>query len=158
LAEHTAVIRWTRAADPADFLKGRYSREHTWSFDGGQTVPASPSPSVVPKPWSNPAAIDPEEAFVASISSCHFLTFVWLAGREGFQVDAYEDHAVGNTTKNERGVMWVSEVILNPTITYGGDKRPSAEDEARLHHRAHEECFIASSVKTEIIVRSGARG
>jgi organic hydroperoxide reductase OsmC/OhrA len=103
MSEHTAVIRWARSGEPADFLKGKYSREHTWTFDGGQTVPASPSPSVVPSPWSNPAAVDPEEAFVASISSCHFLTFAWLVGRAGFQLDRYEDRAVGKMTKNERG-------------------------------------------------------
>jgi organic hydroperoxide reductase OsmC/OhrA len=152
MAEHIATIAWTRAGAPEDFTKGRYSREHTWTFDGGVIVPASPSPSVVPAPWSNPANVDPEEAFVAAISSCHFLTFIWLAGKQGFVVDAYEDRAVGKMTKNEHGVAWVSECTLHPRITYGGMKQPSAEDEAQLHHGAHEQCFIAQSVKTKIVV------
>lgn len=152
MSEHTAVIRWKRDAAPADFLKGRYSREHTWTFDGGLTVAASPSPSVVRAPWSNPAAVDPEEAFVASIASCHFLTFAWLAAREGFQLDSYEDHAVGKMAKSERGVHWVSEVTLNVSAVYGGEKLPTAEDEDRLHHRAHEECFISNSIKTAVTV------
>ena len=151
MADHIAIIRWTRTGEPADFLKGRYSREHTWTFDGGATVPASPSPHVVPTPWSNPAHVDPEEAFVAAISSCHFLTYIWLAGKEGFQIDAYEDRAVGKMTKGEKG-PWVSEVTLNPKITYAGAKHPTPADEARLHHAAHEQCFIANSVKTKITV------
>ncbi|HSU54584.1 MAG TPA: OsmC family protein [Candidatus Dormibacteraeota bacterium] len=148
MAEHKATIRWTRTSD--EFLKGRYSREHTWSFDGGATVPASASPSVVPAPWSNPAAVDPEEGFVAAVSSCHMLTFVFLAGRQGFQVDSYADEAVGKMTKNERGVPWVSEVTLNPKIVYSGTKTPTAEQEHELHHQAHEQCYIAQSVKTDI--------
>src|SRR3974390_1034858 len=100
MSTHTAIIKWNRSTP--DFLKGRYSREHTWTFDGGLTVPASPSPSVVPAPWSNPAHVDPEEAYIASISSCHMLTFLWLASRKGFQVDSYHDEAVGVMAKNER--------------------------------------------------------
>ena len=92
---------------------------------------------------------------VASISSCHFLTFVYLAGRAGFQVDAYEDDAVGTMTKNDRGIPWVSRVVLAPKVTYGGDKRPSPDEESRLHHDAHEQCFISNSVKTEIVVSQG---
>jgi organic hydroperoxide reductase OsmC/OhrA len=152
MAEHIAIIRWKRTGEPSEFFKGRYSREHTWTFDGGATIPASPSPHVVRPPFSNPAHVDPEEAFVAAISSCHFLTYIWLAGKEGFQIDAYEDRAVGKMTNNERGVPWVSEVTLNPNITYAGDKKPSHADEARLHHAAHEQCFIANSVKTKILV------
>src|SRR5579862_1484711 len=104
MSEHKATIHWQRAS--ADFLHGKYSREHTWTFDGGVTVPASPSPSVVPAPYSNPAHVDPEEAFVAAISSCHMLTYLYLAYQEGFQVDGYEDEAVGVMTKNERNVPW----------------------------------------------------
>lgn len=150
MSEHQALVRWNRAGP--DFLKGKYSREHTWTFDGGLTVPASPSPSVVPAPWSNAAHVDPEEAFVASISSCHLLTFLWLASREGFIADSYEDAAVGVMTKNERGVPWVSRVTLRPRIVWNGDRLPTHADLDRLHHRAHEECFIANSVKTEIVV------
>jgi len=156
MSEHKSTIIWSRTGP--DFLKGRYSREHTWQFDGGLTVPASPSPSVVPAPWSNPAHVDPEEAFVASISSCHMLTFLFLASRQGFQVDRYHDEAVGVMSKNERGVPWVSAVTLNPQINYSGDKLPTPEDEARLHHLAHEQCFIANSIKTEVTVQGVRHG
>ena len=125
MSEHRAIIAWKRVGE--EFLKGKYSREHTWTFDGGLTVPASPSPSVVPAPWSNPAHVDPEEAFVASLSSCHMLTFVYLACRQGFQVDGYRDEAVGVTTKNERGVPWVSEVTLDPKIDWSGPKLPTPQ-------------------------------
>ena len=150
MSEYKATIFWKRTSN--EFLKGKYSREHTWTFDGGFTMPASPSPSVVPVPYSNPAHVDPEEAFVASISSCHMLTFLYLVSRQGFQVDSYEDAAVGRMTKNEKGMPWMSRVTLNPRITYSGEKLPSAEDEEHLHHLAHEQCYIANSVKTEIVV------
>ena len=151
MSEHKATIRWMFSG--GDYLKGRYSREHTWTFDGGVTVPASPSPGVVPAPYSNPAGVDPEEAYVASISSCHMLTYLFVASRQGFLIERYEDEAVGVMRKNERGAIWVSAVTLNPKIVYGGEKRPSAGDEERLHHLAHEQCFIANSVKTEITVK-----
>jgi organic hydroperoxide reductase OsmC/OhrA len=150
MSEHKATITWKRSAP--DFLLGKYSREHTWSFDGGLTVPASPSPSVVPAPYSNPAHVDPEEAFVAAVSSCHMLTFLFLACRQGFQVDSYHDEAVGLMTKNEQGVPWVSSVTLHPQITCSGDKLPSPTDEQHLHHLAHEQCFIANSIKTQVLV------
>ena len=150
MSEYKAIISWKRT-NP-DFLKGKYSREHTWTFDGGLTVPASSSPSVVPVPYSNPASVDPEEAFVASISSCHMLTYVFLAGRQGFQVDSYDDEAVGVLTKNEKGVPWISTVTLHPKISYSGNKLPTPQDEQRLHHLAHEQCYIANSVKTEVKV------
>jgi len=152
MAEHKATVRWTLPGDGDAFLKGRYSREHTWTFDGGVTVPASPSPSVVPVPYSNPAGVDPEEAYVASIASCHMLTFLYVAMREGFVVERYEDDAVGVMRKNERGAIWVAAVTLRPRIVYGGEKRPAAADVDHLHHLAHEQCFIANSVKTEITV------
>ena len=152
MSEHKAAIRWKLAADGEAFLKGRYSREHTWTFDGGVTVPASPSPGVVPVPWSNPAHVDPEEGYVAAISSCHMLTFLYVAMREGFLVLSYEDDAVGVMRKNERGAVWVSAVTLNPRIAYGGARRPTDADVDHLHHLAHEQCFIANSVRTEITV------
>jgi organic hydroperoxide reductase OsmC/OhrA len=155
MSEHKATISWTRTSP--DFLKGRYSREHTWSFDGGVTVPASPSPSVVPAPYSNPAHVDPEEAFVAAISSCHMLSYLYLACREGFQVDSYHDEAIGRMTENDQGVPWVSSATLHPQISYSGDKLPTPADEERLHHLAHEQCYIANSIKTEVSVR-GVRG
>jgi organic hydroperoxide reductase OsmC/OhrA len=152
MSEYKATIKWQRTSP--DFLKGKYSREHTWTFDGGVTVPASPSQHIVPAPWSNPACVDPEEAFVAAISSCHMLTFLFLASKQGFQIDSYEDETVGVLTKNERGVPWVSLVTLNPQIVYSGDKLPAPSDEKQLHHLAHEQCFIANSIKTEVVVHS----
>ena len=149
MAEHRATIAWTR--NGPSFLKGQFSREHTWSFDGGVTVPASPSPAAVPKPLSNEACVDPEEAFVASLASCHMLTFLYLAHRAGLAAASWHDDAVGHMTKNERGVPWVSSVVLRPRIGWTG-RRPSREEEEHLHHAAHEQCFIANSVKTEIRV------
>ena len=148
MSEYKVTIGWKR--NGPDFLKGKYSREHTWSFDGGVTLAASSSPSVVPTPWSNPKAVDPEEAFVAAVSSCHMLTFVWLASRQGFQLDSYDDDAVGVMTKNEKGVPWVSLVTLHPRIVWSGEKKPTEEQIERLHHEAHEQCFIAASIKTEV--------
>lgn len=152
MSEHKAFINWVCTSP--DFCAGKYSREHTWSFDGGVTVPASPSPSVVPAPYSNPAAIDPEEAFVAAVSSCHMLTFLYLASKQGFQVDSYSDEAVGTMTMNEARVRWVSSITLNVRIAYGGSRLPTPSEEQSLHHAAHEQCFIANSIKTEVVVRS----
>jgi organic hydroperoxide reductase OsmC/OhrA len=152
MSEHKATISWKRSS--ADFLIGKYSREHTWSFDSGITIPASSSPSVVPAPWSNPESIDPEEAFVASLSSCHMLTYLYLASRAGFQVDSYFDEAVGVMGKTEKGVPWVSSVTLRPRIVYSGGHLPAPADEERLHHASHEQCFIANSVKTNVSVQA----
>jgi organic hydroperoxide reductase OsmC/OhrA len=154
MAEHKATISWKN--EGPDLLKGKYSRVHRWTFDGGLSIEGSASPAVVPAPYSSTAAIDPEEAFVAAISSCHMLTFVWLASRQGFQVDSYEDQAVGVTKKNEKGATWVATVTLRPKLVYGGDKRPSADEEERLHHAAHEQCYISSSVKTEVLIEAPA--
>ncbi len=153
MSEYKAIIRWSYTG--TDFLKGKYSREHTWTFDGGLTVPASPAPSSVPAPYSNPANVDPEEAFVASVSSCHMLTFVWLASKAGFEVTSYVDEAVGKMSKNERGVPWVSSINLKPQVTYTGSKQPTPIEVAQLHHQAHEQCYIANSIKTEVKVVPG---
>jgi organic hydroperoxide reductase OsmC/OhrA len=152
MSQHRATISWKCTSK--EFINGKYSREHTWSFDGGVVVPASPSPSVVPAPWSNPANVDPEEAYVAAVSSCHMLTFLYLAGQAGFQADSYDDEAIGAMSKNARGTPWVSSVVLRPKIHYSGPKQPSPAEAERLHHEAHEQCFIAQSVKTEITVRA----
>ncbi len=151
MTAHKAIVSW-QCTGP-DFLQGRYSREHTWNFDGGFEVPASPSPSIVPAPYSNPACVDPEEAFVAAIASCHMLTYLYLAGRQGFQVDSYQDEAIGSMAKNELGVPWISSVVLNPQIVYGGENRPTPADEERLHDLAHAQCFIANSVKSKVVVQ-----
>ena len=150
MSEHKAIISWKRGGP--DFLKGKYSREHTWTFDGGSSVAASSAPTSVPVPWSNPANVDPEEAFVASLSSCHMLTYLYVASRQGFVVDSYLDEAVGVMTKNEKGIPWVSAVTLHPKISYSGEKLPGPADVGRLHHDAHEQCFIANSVKTLVTV------
>ena len=150
MSEHKAVISWRRTSP--DFLNGEYSREHTWHFDGGITVPASPSPSAVPAPWSNPDNVDPEEAFVAAVSSCHMLTYLYYAYRSGFQVDSYDDQAARVMTKNDQGILWMSKITLRPRINYSGHKLSTWADEEQLHHTAHKQSFIANSVKTEIIV------
>jgi len=154
MSEHKAIISWKRTSP--DFPSGKYSREHTWSFDGGVTVLASASPLVVPAPYSNPAHVDPEEAFVAAVSSCHMLTYLYLASQQGFQVDSYHDAAVGVMTKNAKGVPWVSAITLHPRIVYSGAKTPAPADEEHLHHLAHEQCFIANSIRTEVIVKPTA--
>ena len=152
MSTYTATIRWTR--DPStDFARGQYSRAHSWEFDGGVTVPASPSPHVVPQPWSDTSAIDPEEAFVASLASCHMLFFVDFARRAGLVVDSYVDEAEGVLDKRDDGKMWMSEVTLRPRIGWGGNA-PDDAAIADLHHKAHEACFIANSVTTKVTVRS----
>lgn len=153
MSTYTATIRWKR--DPGtDFARGQYSRAHEWSFDGGIAVPASPSPHVVPQPWSNLNAVDPEEAFVASLSSCHMLFFVDFARRAGFVVDNYVDEAEGVLEKRADGKMWMSRVTLHPEVSFSGEKLPSDEDIGELHHKAHEACFIANSVTTEVAVEA----
>ena len=151
MAEHVATIEWETSASPEDVKQGRYPRTHRWTFDGGITVDASSSPSVVPLPWSSAAAVDPEEAFVAAIASCHMLSFLYVAAKRGFAPTQYRDRAVGAMTKNEQGVAWVSRVVLSPAIRYAGTP-PATEQLAALHAAAHHECFIANSVKTEIVV------
>jgi len=151
MSEHKAFVAWKNRGD-GDFLKGRYSSDHNWTFDGGAVIAASPAPSSVRHPYSNPAHVDPEEAFVASIASCHMLSFLYLSSQAGFEVTSYEDQAVGRMTKNERGIPWVSQVELSPKVVFGGERTPSSREEHALHHKAHEECFIANSVKTAISV------
>ncbi len=148
--EHLVQVRWSRAG--AAFLDNRYSRAHTWQFDGGLTVPASSSPSVVPLPFSNAEAVDPEEAFVASVSSCHMLWFLSLAAKKGFVIDSYVDNAVGEMAKNGDGKLAVTRVTLRPKIEFTGESVPSPADIRALHHAAHEECFIASSIRSEIVI------
>jgi organic hydroperoxide reductase OsmC/OhrA len=150
MSEHRARIAWKLSGE---WARGKYSREHTWSFDGGQTVIASSSPAAVPVPLSNPAGIDPEEAFVAALSSCHMLTFLFLAYKQGFQIDAYVDEAFGTLAKNAQGTFWVDKVTLQPDVAFVGEKRPTAAELQALHHAAHEQCFISNSVRSEIVVK-----
>jgi organic hydroperoxide reductase OsmC/OhrA len=149
--EYRATVTWKREGGAA-FTDQRYSRGHTWSFDGGITVPGSSSPHSVKLPYSVAEAIDPEEAFVAALSSCHMLFFLSFAAKAGFVVDSYEDHASGIMEKNSQGKLFVSKVTLDPRIAFSGARRPSADEIAELHHRSHEECFIANSVKSEVVV------
>jgi organic hydroperoxide reductase OsmC/OhrA len=152
VSTYTATIRWTRGPS-ADFAKGQYSRAHEWAFDGGAVVAASPSPHIVPAPWSDPAGVDPEEAFVASLSSCHMLVFLDLARRDGWVVDGYVDEAEGVLEKRGDGKLAMTRVTLRPKITWEGTW-PSEAVIADLHHRAHETCFIANSVTTEVVVET----
>jgi organic hydroperoxide reductase OsmC/OhrA len=152
MAHHyRATVKWKR--DGSAFTDQRYSRGHSWSFDGGITVPASSSPLSVRLPYSVAEAVDPEEAFVVALASCHMLTVHYVAAKQGFVVDEYADDAVGEMSKNERGKMWVSKVILAPAIIFSGEKRPSSEQLDELHHLAHDECYIANSVKSEVVVQ-----
>ncbi|MGI8705817.1 MAG: OsmC family protein [Sphingomicrobium sp.] len=151
MSSYTATIRWTREGEAEDFAKGRFSRAHEWEFDGGATVPASPSPHIVPEPWSDLSAVDPEEAFVASLASCHMLFFVDFARRGGFVVDSYVDQAEGQLEKRDDGKMWMSKVTLRPQITWG-EGGPNESAVAKLHSQAHDACFIANSVTTEVMV------
>ena len=150
MTTYTATIRWNRNPE-TDFARGQYSRAHRWSFDGGITLAASASPHIVPAPWSSADAVDPEEAFVASLASCHMLFFVDLARRAGLVVDSYVDEAEGVLEKRDDGKMWMSRVTLRPRVTWGGDA-PDEAAIADLHHKAHDACFIANSVTTKVTV------
>jgi organic hydroperoxide reductase OsmC/OhrA len=150
MSEHIATIKWERQG--AVFTDNRYSRAHQWEFDGGVTVPASSSPSAVKLPLSNPAAIDPEEAFVASLSSCHMLWFLSLAARKGFVVDSYVDSAVGHLERNDKGRWAITRATLRPRVVFSGASTPTPEELKALHDAAHRECYIANSVTTSISV------
>ena len=149
MAHHKARVTWELG--DGDFAGKKYSRAHRWTFDGGLSVPASSSPDVVKVPYSDPAAVDPEEAFVASCAGCHMLSFLWRAGLAGFIVEAYDDEAEGVLAKNEAGRLAITRITLRPKVRFSGSKTPSREELDHLHHLAHEDCFIANSVKTEII-------
>ena len=148
MVEHRSVVVWSR--DCAAFTDNRYSRAHRWLFDGGVEVPASSSPQLVPLPMSVSAAVDPEEAFVASLSSCHMLWFLSIASRRGFVVDGYRDEAVGVMGTDEFGRSAMTRVTLHPDVEFLGDRRPSANDVVALHGEAHDNCFLARSVKAEV--------
>ena len=148
--EYTATVAWQRGG--AKFTDNKYSRGHEWRFDGGTVVPASSSPAVVPLPMSNAAAVDPEEAFVASLSSCHMLFFLFHAAKGGFAVDAYEDAAAGTMGKNAEGRVAMLRVVLRPRVTWSGDRRPSHEELGAMHHQSHLDCYIANSVKCDVAV------
>lgn len=148
MSEHRSTVTWNR--QDAVFTDNRYSRGHVWNFDGGIEVPASSSPQVVPLPMSTAAAVDPEEAFVASLSSCHMLWFLSLAAKAKWTVESYRDEAVGVVGKNADGRLAVTRVTLRPEVEFAGERQPDAAEVTALHHRAHEECFLANSVRTEV--------
>ena len=150
MSSYTATIRWDRNGAEG-FAKGQYSRAHEWAFDGGATVPASASPHIVPAPWSDAAGVDPEEAFVASLSSCHMLFFLDFARRGGWTIDSYVDQAEGELAKDAEGKMAMTKVTLRPRVEWV-DEGPDPASLADLHHKAHQACFIANSVKTEVTV------
>ena len=148
MSDYTATTHWERGDQV--FTDRRYSRRHLMHFDGGAVVPGSSSPHAVRVPYSDASAVDPEETFVASLSSCHMLWFLDIASRAGWLVDDYRDDAIGTMAANEQGRMAMTVVTLRPAVRFGGEKRPDAAEIARLHHQAHEECYIANSVKTEV--------
>ncbi len=152
MSTYTAKITW-KSDSPETFQNNRYTRAHTWAFDGGIEVPASSSPQVVPR-FSVEAAVDPEEALVASVSSCHMLTFLYLAARAGFNIADYTDNAVGELAALEDGRQWLAKITLDPQIEWLGDTIPTADELAKLYHDAHEMCYIANSIKSEIVVLS----
>ncbi|MCO6389858.1 OsmC family peroxiredoxin [Aliihoeflea aestuarii] len=147
MSKHIADVTWTARAED-DFLAGRYSRAHTIRFDGGAEIPGSPSPGVVPAPWSDGAAVDPEEMFVASLSACHMLWFLDFARRAGVTIYSYRDQAEGLMGKNDKGRIAITHVTLRPIVD--SDAEAATLDE--LHHKAHEACFIANSVTTEVTI------
>jgi len=149
MGTYTAVVAWERGG--AVFTDNRYSRGHRWTFDGGIEVPASSSPHVVPIPLSVAPAVDPEEALVAALSSCHLLSFLYIAAKQGYVVDGYRDEAVGVMGKNAKGRLAVTRVTLRPHVTFAGERRPSKEQHEAMHHEAHDGCFIANSVTTEVL-------
>jgi organic hydroperoxide reductase OsmC/OhrA len=151
--KYVAKILWQKM-DGEIFTDGRYNRVHEWQFDGGMKIPASPSPSVVPLPMSDEKLIDPEEAFVASLSSCHMLFFLSIAAKKKFIIEHYEDNAEGIMGKNEEGKLAMLSVTLHPVINFSGINIPSREIIDAIHEEAHESCFIANSVKTIIRVNT----
>jgi organic hydroperoxide reductase OsmC/OhrA len=152
MSEHWAMVQWQRHQQP--FTDNQYSREHVWKFDGGSEILASASPIGVPVPYSNPAYVDPEEAFVASLSSCHMLWFLSIAAKHQFVVESYTDQAIGLLSKNEAGKLAITRVSLHPQVTFAGDNLPTAQQIEEMHEKAHQSCFLANSVKAEVVLES----
>ncbi|OYQ63659.1 peroxiredoxin [Pseudanabaena sp. SR411] len=152
MSEYTATICWENRQ--AKFTDNRYSREHTWKFDGGVEIPASSSPHVVPVPYSNPNCIDPEEAFIAALSSCHMLWFLSIAAQNKFVVKSYSDRAIGIMDKNDYGNLAMTTVRLFPKVVFTGNHLPTEEQIENMHDQAHHACFLANSVKTHITITS----
>jgi organic hydroperoxide reductase OsmC/OhrA len=147
---YEATITWNRGEQK--FTDNRYSREHSWRFDGGAQVQASSSPYVVPLPMSVEAGVDPEEALVAATASCHMLFFLSIAAKKGFVVDRYVDRASAVMGKNSDGKVAVTRITLRPEVGFGGERLPTSTELAAIHHESHEQCFIANSLKSEVVV------
>ncbi|KGJ87427.1 OsmC family protein [Colwellia psychrerythraea] len=150
MSVYFAKINWLRASNE-NYIDNKYSRAHEWIFDGGVTVQASSSPHVVPLPYSVEANVDPEEAFIASISSCHMLFFLSIAAKKRYVVDSYTDDAFGVMEQDGQGKISMTKVTLRPQAKFGGNKEPTLAQLEKIHHQAHEQCFIANSVKTQIV-------
>ena len=150
MSTHSATVEWSR--DDQTFTDNRYSRRHVWRFDGGASVPGSASPHSVPVPYSDASAVDPEEAFVAAISSCHMLWFLSIAAKRGYRIDRYVDEAEGVLEKDANGAMSMTRVVLRPRIAWSGDTTPTSEAITQMHDEAHHACYIANSVKTVVSV------
>jgi organic hydroperoxide reductase OsmC/OhrA len=150
MSEYFAQVSWQRSSDEP-YIDNRYSRGHKWTFDGGLTVPASSSPHIVPLPYSVEANVDPEEAFIASLSSCHMLFFLSITAQQGFIVDQYLDNAVGVMEKGSDGKIAMTRVTLRPEVFFSGEQQPSLEQLESMHHQSHTQCFIANSVKTDVV-------
>jgi len=150
MSEYSAVVSWARGEEE-HFTDNKYSRGHQWAFDGGVVVPASSSPHVVPLPYSVAQNVDPEEAFVAALSSCHMLFFLSIAAKKGFRLDSYTDHAIGVMEKDDSGKIAMTKVTLRPKTVFSGDKVPTQAELEQIHHLSHEQCFIANSVKTRVM-------
>lgn len=148
MSEHKITLTWKRGDKPLEYQK--YSRDHTWKFDGGHEMQASAAPAYL----GNPNLVDPEEAFVASLSSCHMLTFLAIAAKKKLVLDEYVDEAIGYMEKNAEGRLAITRVILRPRLKFSGEKQPTAQELEEMNHAAHEQCFIANSVKTEIKVET----
>ena len=152
MSRHIATVTWERG--DAAFVDNRYSRAHAWHFDGGATVPAAASPDVVPAAFTDAAAVDPEEAFVAAVSSCHMLWFLSLAAKAGWRVDSYLDEAEGHMADVRPGRPGFREVVLRPRIAFGGERQPDAATIEELHHQAHDRCYIANSISGDVRVEA----
>jgi len=150
MSTHFAHVNWSKQ-DNESYIDNKYSRGHTWSFDGGTTVLASSSPHVVPLPYSVEANVDPEEAFIASLSSCHMLFFLSIAAKNKCVVQTYDDKAEGIMAKDSQGNISMTKVTLKPNVVFAPDTQPSDELLEKMHHQAHQQCFIANSVKTEVV-------
>ena len=150
MQQFEAKLVWERGQQ--DFAGQRYSRAHEWLFDGGLRVPASSSPLSVPMPMSDPANLDPEEALVAATSSCHMLFFLSIAAQRGFIIDRYSDHAIGELGKNAEGKMAMTRITLRPSIVFAEADSPDRQQRAEMHHLAHEKCYIANSLKADVVV------